>query len=328
MTRVDVLEHAGELDSRWDDLCGRNDATLFQQRPFLGAYEANPVQRVTAVRYLGVSRDDELVAGAPVYRQADPLGLLGLGAGEEALLSAAWHCPDTRVLAQDPEALDGLLICFAAQAEALSSPLWGFVNVNAEAPAVRLLEERGLRRRELVPRWQFHPADAPGPDPYLSSLRRPVRHELRRQLRRAAEQGVRTLEVGPDHPRLVELLQMVAGTASRAGSPRYYDPLRLAALLRQVGPACRLLEVQGRDGETLGVGICFLEAHRLQYWAAGYVRDRPDLTFSPYYVLWWQVLELAWSSGVDVAECGRLNEKFKIRMGLRPQQLVALLSQP
>ena len=78
-------------------------------------------------------------------------------------------------------------------------------------------------------------------------------------------------------------------------------------------------------GETLGVGICFVEDTRLQYWAAGYVRDRADLRFSPYYVLWREVLELMWSTGARTAECGRLNEAFKRKMGLVPQPLVALI---
>lgn len=323
-----VVSRAEELGADWDVLCSHTDAALFQNRPFLRAYESYPVTAVTATRYVEVADDTGPAAAAPLYRQADPLGLLGLRPGQEALLSAMWHCPDTRVLAREPAALDALLSAIAGQADELGCPLWGFVNVDANVPAVPLLTARGLHMRTLVPRWQLTTAEHPDADAYLAGLRRPVRHELRRQLRRAAEQGVRTVEHGPDHPRLTELLRLVAATAGRAGSPRYYDPDRLAAMLRQVGPACRLLEVLAEDGETLGVGICFRERDRLQYWAAGYVRDRPDLTFSPYWVLWWAVLELLWSSGAKLAECGRLNERFKTRMGLRPQPLVALMSRP
>ncbi|WP_224386933.1 GNAT family N-acetyltransferase [Pseudonocardia sp. ICBG1293] len=323
-----VVARADELGPDWDALCSHTGATLFQHRPFLQAYEAHPVAAVTATRYVQIADDDGPAAAAPLYRQADPLGLLGLEPGQEALLSAMWHCPDTRVLTRGPAALDALLSAVAGQADELGCPLWGFVNVEADAPAVGLLVERGLHLRTLVPRWQFLTTDHPDPETYLAGLRRPVRHELRRQLRRAAERGVRTVEHGPDHPRLTELLRLVAATAGRAGSPRYYDPDRLAAMLRRVGPSCRLLEVVAEDGETLGVGVCFREHDRLQYWAAGYVRDRPDLTFSPYWVLWWAVLELLWSSGAKLAECGRLNERFKTRMGLRPKPLVALMSRP
>ncbi|WP_232666740.1 aminotransferase class V-fold PLP-dependent enzyme [Pseudonocardia sp. TRM90224] len=326
-----VVEHAAELGPGWDELCSKVDAVLYQQLPFVRAYEAHPVAAVTANRYVEI-RDGadhaDLRAAAPLYRQADPLGLLGLAPGQEALLSAMWHCPDTRVLARDTASLDPLVEAIAGQADALGCPLFGFVNVEADSPAVPLLVERGLHRRELVPRWLLETAEYPDPESYVSRLRKPVRHELRRQLRRAAEQGVSTVEHGPDHPQLVELLRLVAATAARAGSPRYYDPDRLAGMLRQVGPACRLLEIVSASGETLGVGVCFQERDRLQYWAAGYVRDRADLTFSPYWALWWAVLELGWSAGVKVVECGRLNERFKIRMGLRPQPLVALMSRP
>ncbi|MEJ3652999.1 aminotransferase class V-fold PLP-dependent enzyme [Actinomycetes bacterium KLBMP 9759] len=323
-----VVERAAELGPEWDELCSKVDAVLYQQRCFVRAYEAHPVAAVTATRYVEIRDGADLRAAAPLYRQADPLGLLGLEPGQEALLSAMWHCPDTRVLVRDTSALDPLVAAIAEQADALGCPLFGFVNVEADSPAVPLLVERGLHRRELVPRWLLETADYPDPESYVSRLRKPVRHELRRQLRRAAEQGVGTVEHGPDHPRLVEMLRMVAATAARAGSPRYYDPDRLAGMLRQVGSACRLLEVVSATGETLGVGVCFRERDRLQYWAAGYVRDRADLTFSPYWALWWAVLELGWSSGVKVVECGRLNERFKIRMGLRPQPLVALMSRP
>jgi aspartate aminotransferase-like enzyme len=323
-----AMEHAAELGPEWDELCSRVDAVLYQRRSFVRAYEAHPVAAVTATRYVEIRDGADLRAAAPLYRQADPLGLLGLAPGQEALLSAMWHCPDTRVLARDSAALDPLVAAVAEQADALGCPLFGFVNVDADSPAVPLLVERGLHRRELVPRWLLDVAEYPDAESYLSRLRRPVRHELRRQLRRAAEQGVTTVEHGPDHPRLVELLRMVAATAARAGSPRYYDPERLAGMLRMVGPACRLLEVVAADGETLGLGVCFLERDRVQYWAAGYVRDRADLAFSPYWALWWAVLALGWSSGAKVVECGRLNERFKIRMGLRPQPLVALMSRP
>lgn len=323
--QVVVRASAFELGEEWDELADACEAPVFQSTTFLRAYERSPVARILAHRYLEVYDGTRLIAAAPVFRQEDPLGLLGLAAGGSALVSAMWHCPDTRVVCRDDRALGHLVAAFAEQAKLLGCPTWGFINVNDNAAAVSLMDDQGLRRRELVPRWALDRSHAPDGETYLRSLRKPVRHELRRQLRRAREHGAQVVTHGPDHPALAELLRLVANTAARAGSPRYYDPQRLASLLRMIGAACRLIEVRGPDGAALAVGICFLEANRLQYWAAGYVRDDPSLSFSPYYVLWWGVLDLMWSSGVSRVECGRLNETFKRRMGLRPQPLVALL---
>jgi aspartate aminotransferase-like enzyme/predicted N-acyltransferase len=324
--RARVLGSADELGPEWDELAVASDAPVFHSRAFLRAYEHHPVQQISSPRYLEVrGRGGELRAAAPAYLQGDPLGLLGLAPGERGLLSPMWHSPDSRVLALDDDALDTLQAAFAAAAAAASSPLWGFVNVTADAPIVPALADRGFLVKDLVPRWSLPREAAPDGPAYLAGLHRPARHELRRQLRRAAEQGAHTVVHRADVPDLVRLLGFVAATATRAGSPKYYDPPRLAEFLVELGDPVRVLEVRGGAQETLAVGICFVERNRLQYWAAGFVRDRADLTFSPYYALWWDVLELMWSGDAAVAECGRLNEAFKKKMGLVPHPLVALI---
>lgn len=325
-----TLTSADELPDDWDELARGLDAPVFHSRAFLRAYEHHPVQRITSPRYLEVrGAGGQLLAAAPAYLQGDPLGLLGLAEGERGLLSPMWHSPDSRVLAVTGDAaLDELCAAFADTAAELGSELWGFVNVAEDAPIVPELMRRGFLVKQLVPRWVLSREAAPDGERYLAGLHRPARHELRRQLRRAAEQGAHTVLHRADVANLVDLLRMVAATATRAGSPKYYDPPLLAAFLTELGEPVRILEARAADGETLGVGICFLERNRLQYWAAGYLRDRADLTFSPYYLLWWAVLEQMWSSRVRTAECGRLNEPFKRKMGLSPQQLVALIGTP
>jgi predicted N-acyltransferase len=326
---VRVLGSAGELDEEWDRLAASLDAPVFHSRAFLRAYEHHPVQRIESPRYLEVrGPGGRLLAAAPAYLQADPLSLLGLADGEQGLLSPMWHTPDARVLAVDDAALDALQDAFAAEAAALGCPLWGFVNVGADSSVVPRLIQRGFRRKELVPRWVLPRRIAPDAPAYLAALRKPVRNELRRQVRRAAEHGVSLVVHHADGPDLVRLLRLVAATATRAGSPRYYDPERFARFLAELGEPVRVLELLDTAGATLAVGICLVEATRLQYWACGYVRDREDLAFSPFYALWWKVLELMWSLGVTTAECGRLNESFKRKAGLVPTPLVALLGPP
>jgi hypothetical protein len=187
-----------------------------------------------------------------------------------------------------------------------------------------VLAGRGFRRRDLVARWTLHRSDAPDADTYLGGMRQSVRHDLRRQLRRYREMA-RVLVHDAEHPGLVPLLELIAASASRTGSPKYYDPLRLAAFLRELAGPVRVIEVREHDGTPLAVAVCFLEGTRLQAWAGGYVRGRTDLKFSPYYAVWWEIVEFMWSSGAESIECGRLNEVFKKKMLMRPQPLVAML---
>jgi aspartate aminotransferase-like enzyme len=323
---LDVRGTAGAdgLAPDWDGLVARLDAPVFHTRAFLRAYEHHPVQRISEPRYLEVRRDGELVAAAPTYLQGDPLGLLGMADGEQALLSPMWHSPDSRLLAADEDALDALTRAFAARAAELHAPQWGFANLGTDHPLVRTLERKGFRRRELVPRWTLHRSDAPDGEAYLAGMRRSVRRDYQRQLRRYREQGHARVHRA-DHEGLVPLLELIAASATRTGSPKYYDPLKLAAFLRELDEPVRVVEVRENDGEPLAVAVCFLEDKRLQAWAGGYVRGRADLRFSPYYALWWEIVELMWSAGTESIECGRLNESFKEKMLLRPQNLVAML---
>ncbi|MEV7520885.1 aminotransferase class V-fold PLP-dependent enzyme [Streptomyces sp. NPDC091371] len=316
---------ADELGPEWDGLVAELDAPVFNTRAFLRAYEHHPVQRITDPQYLEIRRDTgELVAVAPTYRQGDPLGLLGLAEGEQALLSPMWHSPDTRLLATDEEALDALQQAFGARAAELDAPLWGFVNVSADADLVKVLESRGFRRKTLVPRWTLRREDAPDRQSYLAGMRKSTSHDYKRQLRRYEERAFGLVHRA-DYDGLVPLLELVAASAARTGSPKYYDPLKLAEFLRELDGPVRVVEVRSHEGETLAVGICFLEENRLQAWAGGYIRGREDLKFSPYYALWWEIVELMWQSGVATIECGRLNETFKEKMLLIPQELVAVI---
>ncbi|MFI0774109.1 aminotransferase class V-fold PLP-dependent enzyme [Streptomyces sp. NPDC021212] len=321
---VRAVGTAEDLAPDWDGLVARLDAPLFHTRAFLTAYEHHPVQRISEPRYLEVRRGGQLVAAAPTYLQGDPLGLLGLADGEQALLSPMWHSPDSRLLADDDEALATLSAAFAARAAELGAPVWGFVNLSADNPMLRTLERNGFRRQDLVPRWTLHRSDAPDEATYLAGMRRSVRRDYERQLRRYRERGQVRVH-GAGYQGLVPLLELIAASAARTGSPKYYDPLRLAAFLRELDEPVRVVEIRENSGEPLAVAVCFLEEKRLQAWAGGYVRGRTDLKFSPYYALWWEIVELMRSSGAESIECGRLNETFKEKMLLSSHRLVAMI---
>lgn len=315
---------ADDLGADWDSLVSRLDAPIFNARHFLRAYEHHPVQPISEPHYLEVRRQDELLAAAPAYLQGDPLSLLGLPDGERALLSPMWHSPDSRLLATGDDAVEMLCGSFAAHASELGTQLWGFINLSADNPMLDTLSRCGLQRRELVPRWTLYRSDVPDADTYLGGMRNSVRRDYQRQLRRYRERAyVRVHDA--QYRDLVRLLELVAISATRTGSPKYYDPLRLSRFLRELDRSVRVVEIREYNGELLAVAVCFLEARRLQAWAGGYVRGRTDLSFSPYYALWWEIVSLMWSTGVDSIECGRLNETFKTKMLLTPQRLVAMI---
>lgn len=315
---------ADELGSDWDGLVTRLDAPLFNTRAFLRAYERNPIQPISSPYYLEVRRHGELLAAAPTYLQGDPLSLLGLPDGEQALLSPMWHSPDSRLLAEDDEALDALCRSFATRAAELGTRLWGFINLSSANPMLEILKRHGFRCQALVPRWTLNRKDAPDPDTYLAAMSNRVRRDYQRQLRRYRERA--HLEVhGADDDGLPPLLELLAKTATRTGSPKYYDPKRMTSFLRELGGPVRVLEVRENGGESLAAAVCFIEERRVQAWAAGYVRDRADLPFSPYYALWWEMVSLMWSTGAESFQAGRLNEAFKKKMLLTPQSLVAMI---
>ena len=315
---------ADELDPDWDRVVTRLDAPIFNTRAFLRAYERNPIQPISAPRYLEVRRDDELLAVAPTYLQGDPLNLLGLADGERALLSPMWHSPDSRLLAADQDALAALCGSFAARAAELGAHMWGFINLSSDNQMLEVLQRYGLRRQDLVPRWTLYRRDAPDPDTYLAGMSNRVRRDYQRQLRRYRERAHVRMH-GAQYEGLLELLELLAKSATRNGSPKYYDPPRMAMFLRELDGPVRVVEVRENGGETLAMAVCFQEAGRLQAWAGGYVRGRADLPFSPYYALWWEIVGLMWSTGAQSLQVGRLNESFKKKMLLTPQDLVAMI---
>lgn len=315
---------ADELGSDWDGLVAQMEAPIFNTTAFLRAYERNPVQPISKPHYVEARRDGELVAAAAMYLQGDPLGLLGLPDGEQALLSPMWHSPDSRLLVTDAGVAGVLCASLAARAAELGAAQWGFINLSSGNPLLEVLQRQGLRRRDLVPRWTLYRSGAPDPDTYLAGMRNSVRRDYQRQLRRYRERAHVRVH-GAQHQGLIPLLELIAMSAARTGSPKYYDPQRLGHFLRELDRPVRVVEIRENGGEPLAVAVCFMEAQRLQAWAGGYVRGRADLSFSPYYALWWEIVNLMWSTGAESIECGRLNETFKLKMLLSPQHLVAMI---
>jgi CelD/BcsL family acetyltransferase involved in cellulose biosynthesis len=257
--------------------------------------------------------------------QGDPLGALGLGPGEHALLSHVWHCSDTRLVAAEvtPEIAAELLAAMREVARSAGLPRIGFINVAAGSPSAAALEAAGLAGIHLDTRYWLDLAGYGSEDGVLAAVKAADRREYRRHWRRAAETGVKivTRHAEPDED--VDKLGLLEDTMVRVGSPGYYDAAKLAAFLAET-PNARIVEVT-LDDHLLAFAIVFTDRTRMHAWALGYDRDRP-LPFSPYYLVWGSFMRLGYELGLPRLEAGRRNGEFKMRHGLAAQELNAYMS--
>jgi hypothetical protein len=293
---------------------------------FMRAYERYPIQPVYGCYYLELLAGDGTVAGfVPCFVQGDPLGALGLGPGEHALLSHVWHCSDTRLVTADPTPEMALEMVAAMREVARSAglPRTGFINVAADSPSAAALQGAGLDGIDLDTRYWLDLRRYGSEDGVLAAIKPADRREYRRHWRRAGEAGVeivtRYAQPGED----VGKLGLLETTMERVGSPGYYDAAKLAAFLAET-PNARIIEIT-LDGHLLAFGIVFVDETRMHAWALGYDRDRP-LPFSPYYLIWGSFMRLAFEMGVPQWEAGRRNGEFKMRHGLAPRKLNAYVT--
>jgi predicted N-acyltransferase len=341
--RVDVCESIAEVDREaWNGLVEAAGAPVFYDHDFLAAYERARLEPEIASSYLLVREkvSGELVAAAPVYvfdpvdpfdnlPHTDPAFDLRERRGS---VTHIWHCYDTCVLsAARPEALAALCSAMHSFARHRGAEFYGFINVDASRWEAGLLRQAGFEPRFLCDRFVLDLSACRTMDDYLRALRQEKRHELTRQVRRAAEAGVEVRWLEPpfaesdesdESDEIDEIVALCRATAGRYGGESYYPAESFGRFLRGAGPTLRLLAV--RFGPTLvGAIVCFLHGGRLHTWAGG---ARYDLTrVSPYYVGFYEAIRFAIAHRVARLEGGRANERFKLRYGLRPIPLLAAL---
>jgi len=321
---VRLIRSAVEADAAVEGMAGLSKAPFYYRKKFLEAYQRHPVQSVVDSFYLEVlDKDGRLVAFSPCYLQGDPLGAFGPATDEISLLSHCWHCYDTRLLAADPtpDLVRLLMDTMGEQAGHYGVRRYGFINVESGSADADAMEAAGLTPAALDTRYVLDLSGFDDEEAYLASLRPRPRHEYRRQLNRAGEAGVSCSARRTSPDEAAHSLRLLEVSATRAGSSGYYDAERIAAFLRVVGDATRVVEI-AVDGQLVAIGICFLEADRLHTWAAGYDRER-KLPFSPYYVLYAASVRLALEHGVPLLEGGRRNDQFKRRYGMAPRSLLS-----
>lgn len=312
-----------ELSPGTEAVIAASGANMNYSIEFMRAYERYPIQPVQACVYIELlDGDGNVAAFAPCFVQGDPLGALGLGKGEHALLSQVWHCSDTRLVAAQatPQIATDLLEAMRAEARERGLPRTGFINVAAGSPSAAALEAIGIEGVHLDTRYWLDLAKFGSEQGVLDSIKASDRREYLRHWRRATEAGVKVVSRMAQPDEDVDKLDLLEVTMVRVGSPGYYDKAKLAAFLGET-PHARIIEVT-LGADLLAYAIVFTDATRMHAWALGYDRER-KLSFSPYYLVWGSFMRLGYELGLPVLEAGRRNGEFKLRHGLAGQDLNA-----
>ncbi|MGL5858923.1 MAG: GNAT family N-acetyltransferase [Angustibacter sp.] len=322
------MRSVDDLDPRSEGLAQTVGVSEFYYgHEFLRAYEREPIQPVHGVHYVETYDSvGELVALTPCYVQGDPLGALGLAAGEHALLSHVWHCSDTQLAGATRTAQLAGAVIAAMRDVAAQTGLgrFGFINVPTDSASARALTGAGLAGTDLDTRYWMDLAGLKDWEGYLAALKTKDRGEYRRQLRRADDVGVRVSDREPTQHEDPQTLRIFEELMARVGSAGYYSAERIAAFLRYTRRGARIVEVTLADA-LIAKAVVFIESRKIHAWAGGYNRD-PGLPFSPYYVLMAAIIQLGFRVGVSVLEGGRRNPAFKMRFGMVPQPLQAFMA--
>jgi hypothetical protein len=321
--RIEVVDDLREIGrERWTALVERADAPAFYSYDFLHSVAQVPLTPAAQPFYLVAYDHGELRAALPVYFQpaADPFA--GHATPSRGVFSHVWHCYDTRLLCAHPldrATVEGFWQALAELAADLSADQWGLVNVALREPLAALLPACGVALEESAPRYRLPLAGGPASlDEHLAGIGRSSRRALRQQARRAVRAGAR-IHRGTGRDLLDRaVLDLCLATADKH-APGYYPPDALAALVVALGDACQLVRVE-LDGELLAVSLCLCDRRRIHAWAGG-CRYPGELNWSPQYVLFHAELTAGFERRPDVLECGRRNDDFKRRYGLRAYPL-------
>lgn len=305
-------------------------APAYYDRRFLIAAEREPLIPYEAVHYITVRRDGELQAFMPVYRQsvaaADPFGLLartasgGFVASESALFSHIMHCSDTRILVRDgsPHLYRAVIERLDALARETGVPQFAINNI-ADPTLLEQVRARGLEVNASVDRFRMDLSGiADAHDLVAQHLPGDGRHEIRRQRRKIAELGIRVVVEAPPFANLAEIGRLCHETTARRGTPGYLPAAALSRFIAACGDLVRIISVYA-GGKRVSVAILLMEPEVLHFWLGGmsYVVD----TFSPYTATFDAAFDYAFARGCRWIECGRLNERVKLRFGFRPAPL-------
>lgn len=326
---VEVLESISQAErAEWDAVVKAGSAPVFYSHDFLSSYQAHPLQNYDQPLYLVVREQGVIVGLVPAYLQTRPdaLGTLSkIGAEPPVLMSHVLHCYDSQVVAPSltPTIVELICTVLAERARKLGAEWVAFTNVDATRPLIGMLASRGFRTAPMEPRFNLDLKKAESLEALAATMKLKHRREMIRHGNRAQEAGVTVGVESPVTGDLKDVIDLLRLTAGKFEATAYYPLEQFPAFLEQLGDAAMLVRIQEK-GQLLAAGACLLDQSCFHMWAAGV---RYDLTtYSPYIVLFREVLKAAFASGRPVAEGGRGNDSFKHRYGMKPVPLVACIA--
>ena len=337
---IRVHERFDEIDAQeWDCLVETARAPAFYSSAFLSAYERSPLQAAQAIFYIAVRErvGKQLLAVLPAYLQTidDPAGDVSsvveapeTGSGL-ILLTHVVHCYDSYLPAIELNSVlvASIVAVLADLAAQTGADYFGFLHVDAASPLPELLREVGMRIVPMESRFNRNVAEFEDVESYISAMPSPkARRNLRRYYRQADRHGI-TVEVGNgtvNH--LVSAVELCHLTAAQHGTPTYYPRAAMSDFIARLGETVQLLSVKQGD-LLIAAAFCLKDRYRYHFWACG-IRSGEYGPISPFGLLFYRAIYETTHNGIPVLECGRGNETFKHRHGLRPVPTLGCISQP
>jgi predicted N-acyltransferase len=342
MVPIDIRVHErfGEIDAEeWDCFIEAVGAPAFYSSAFLSAYERSPLQAAQAIFYI-VLREragKQLLAVLPAYLQSidDPAGDVSsvvkapeTGSGL-ILLTHVVHCYDSYLPSVELNSMivGKIVAALADLAAQTRADYFGFLHVDAASPLPELLREVGMRIVPMESRFNRNVTEFKDVDGYIAAMpSSKARRNLRRCYRQAGQHDM-TVEVGDgtvDH--LASAVELCHLTAAQHGTPTYYPPATMPDFIAGLGTTVDVISVKQRD-VLIAAAISLKDRYRYHFWACG-IRAGEYGPISPFSLLFHRAIHETTQAGIPVLECGRGNEIFKYRHGLRPVPTLGCLSQP
>lgn len=309
----------------------RTGGSVFYHYAFLQALEEQPLLPHLKTWYLLAEEQGELVGWLPVWLQqnVDPFGVLSDSLGcrfdaeARALFSHVMHVSDSRLLCSGdpqriiPPLLDALETA-AREEQVLAYGLLNLTGTHAEA-----LQRYGDGWQSCF-MWNRFSRELRADETLeqiIATLNAEGRREANRQRRKFQQANGEIAWRRVDEVNLEEVTALCQQTSARNGTPHYYPPQAVQHLLRRCEAFTRIVEIRQR-GRLAGVGIIFLEAQKLHFWAVG--MDYAAADFSPYTLLYLDIYRFALAHGITTLEAGRTTQRIKERLGFHAVPLYSM----
>jgi predicted N-acyltransferase len=313
----------------WDLVVERTGAPVFYRHAYLSAHARSAVSSAQA-QVLVMARDGSgdpvAICPATLQSPSDPLGALaqhidGYHPDDRSLLSHNWQCYDTR-LPSDHGAQLRIVETLHEVAVETGARWLGFVNVVA-GPQLAALAAAGFDVAEMDERFCLDVRGIQTIEDFLQRLRPNARSNLRRYRRRAQECDVVVENLAVRDVDLDEAVTLIRHTAARHGNADFYRDGPFQDFLRSLGELVTTIRIRDSD-RLLAVGFCLLDRTRFHMWTCG-VEYQHDAAFSPYGLLFLEMVRSALASGRPILEGGRRNREYKERHGLHRVPLHAAM---